>query len=774
MPDRRGYELDVADPLSSVTAMELDRNWEATVADTEGRERSDDGGTRSDTAIWHPIDVPGHWRNHPTLGTSDGPILYRNRFIHPQPDPGDRWWLRFDGVFYQGDVWLDDAYVGDTEGYFFPHTFEVTDALAARTHHELEIEVTCSPQLDPRMKRNITGVFQHWDAADHDANPGGIWRPVHLQRTGPVRIRHLRVICTDADEDAATVAFRAVLDSAAASTVTLRSTVGDVELAEHRRLAAGENQVEWQIHIDEPELWWPYELGDPVLHDVIVEVIPHLDDHEPTDDTATSHSSDTSDATDDTTHSGDARTDDPTDPPARLGPVSHRLTRRIGLRSVRLRGWVLHVNGRRLFLRGANLGPTRMDLGDADPQQLRDDIALARTTNLNLVRVHGHITRPELYDAADETGMLLWQDFPLQWGYARTIRKQATRQAREAVDLLGHHPSLVIWCGHNDPERIGDEPAAAGVGDDGARSRLRHLLDQGLPSWNRTILDRSVKRAIDSADSSRPVIPHSGVLPHPPQLDGTDTHLFHGWYQGEAGDLADLARTVPRMVRFVSRFGAQSVPDSDAFIEPDTWPDLDWERLERHHGLEKAVFDVRVPPAAYPSFDTWRKATQRHQSEVLVRQIEILRRLKYRPTGGFALYLLADAQPAISWSLVDHDRIPKPAHEAVREVCRPVIGVVDALPATMTVGRPMALDTHVVSDRHEPVDNLELHLALRWSGGEHHWRFAGAVDADTCTRIGTVQFEVPDAPGPVELELELIGDGDEPYRRTHHGRITSA
>ena len=39
-------------------------------------------------------------------------------------------WLTFDGLFYQGDVWLDGAYLGDTEGYFAPHTFEVTDALA--------------------------------------------------------------------------------------------------------------------------------------------------------------------------------------------------------------------------------------------------------------------------------------------------------------------------------------------------------------------------------------------------------------------------------------------------------------------------------------------------------------------------------------------------------------------------------------------------------------------------------------------------------------------
>ena len=37
-----------------------------------------------------------------------------------------------------------------------------------------------------------------------------------------------------------------------------------------------------------------------------------------------------------------------------------------------------------------------------------------------------------LVEAADAHGMLLWQDLPLQWGYARGTRKQAVRQAREA------------------------------------------------------------------------------------------------------------------------------------------------------------------------------------------------------------------------------------------------------------------------------------------------------------------------------------------------------
>ena len=708
--------------------MELGGSWQAIVADDDLRRTwLDDDQSPPDPAAeadgWAPITVPGHWRGHEGFTETDGPLLYRTRFGHEAPAPDERWWLRFDGLFYQGDVWLDGGYVGDTEGYFFPHTFEVTDALAARTEHALGVEVTSSPQRDRTAKRAITGAFQHSDDGDPDANPGGIWRPVSLERTGPVRIRHLRVLCRDASETRAQVSFRAVLDATDAGDVTLRSTVGETELVDVRRLAAGENQVEWTIRVDEPALWWPHALGEPVLHDVEVEVTPHPDGAE--------------------------------ELPADV-PVSHRLTRRIGLRQIHLRNWVLHVNGERLFTKGANLGPTRQFLGDASVEELAGDIALAKAANLDLVRLHAHISRPELYDAADEAGMLVWQDFPLHRGYARTIRKQAQRQAREAVDLLAHHPSVAVWCAHNEPLALDVAPEDGG---DLAARRGRFVAAQELPTWNKTVLDRSVKRAIDKADGSRPVIAHSGVLPHPPLLDGTDSHLFFGWHHGDERDLAGFARLVPRQVRFVSEFGAQAVPDTDDFLDPERWPDLDWERLGEAHGLQKAVFDERVPPADHPTLDSWRQATQTHQAELIRHQVETLRRLKYRPTGGFALLGLTDAHPAISMSVLDHERAPKAGYAALRDACRPVIAVADRLPGELVVGATHALDVHVISDLRVPVADIEVTARLSWTDGEQRWRFGGDVEADAVVRVGTLPIEVPDAPGPLTLELILTGDG---------------
>jgi beta-mannosidase len=719
--------------------MLLSRPWWAAVADDDLRrtwlddadELALDAGSR-----WDPVPVPGHWQGAPAFSGADGPLLYRTSFDHPSPVDDERWWLRFEGIFYQGDVWLDGGYVGDTEGYFFPHTFEVTDALAERTEHHLGVEVTCSSPSDRTAKRSITGLFQHGDGLDPDANPGGIWRPVRLERTGSVRIRHLRVLCRDANDVRATVTFRAVLDSAAATEVTVRSVVGGTELLEERRLAAGENQVEWQVGVDQPELWWPHALGAQPMHDVVVEVTPHADG------------------------------DDSSSPDA---PVSHRVTRRIGLRELHLRAWVLHVNGERLYLKGANLGPTAQRLADAMPEQVAADVHLAKAANLDLLRINAHIARPELYEAADEAGMLLWQDFPLQRGYARSIRKQAQRQAREAVDLLGHHPSIAIWCGHDEPLAIDIDPG----GDDLGAVLPKVLAAQELPTWNKTILDRSVKRAIDNADGTRPVIAHSGVLPHPPLLDGTDSHLYFGWYRGDDRDLESLARHLPRLVRFVSEFGAQAVPDTDAFLEPERWPDLDWERLEHTHGLQKAVFDRRVPPGDHPTLDSWRRASQEHQAEVVRRQVEALRRLKYRPTGGFAVFCLADSQPAIGFSLLDHERVPKLAYAALREACRPVISVADRLPAEVVPGRTLALDVHVVSDLRTPLDGVEVRAVLRWNGGEQRWRFAGDLEADSCERVGTLSVEVPDRPGPLTLELTLTGAPDGPVVRTEQTLIVA-
>lgn len=684
--------------------MDLSGTWRAAVADDELRRTGI--GLDHDDDHWEPIDVPGHWRHQSAFADSDGPLLYRTRFELDGRLSDERQFVVLDGIFYQGDVWLDGAYLGDPEGYFAPHAFDITALAALGTEHVLAVEVTCNPQGNKRAKRNVTGVFQDWPHGDPDWNPGGIWRPVRIETTGPVRIDRLRVLCRDANETNAHVRIHARLDSDGPQTVRLRTVVDGTPVAEQEQsLARGLNEVDWNVDIAEPRLWWPWSLGDQALTDIAVEVFVV-----------------------------------PTDARAARDVPSHRRSVRTGLREVALQDWAFSVNGERLFIKGANLAPTRLAIADASAAEVRRDVELAREAGLDLLRVHGHIGRPELYDAADELGVLLWQDFPLQAGYARSIRRQAVQQARDAVDLLGHHPSIAAWCAHNAPVS--------------ATPQVRRVLGQQLPTWNKTVLDRWVKRAFESADETRSTIAHSGVLPHLPQLDGTDSHLWFGWRNGAERDLSGFAAVMPRMVRFVSEFGAQAVPDSAAFASPERWPELDWALLAREHGYDPVGFETHVPPALHATFDSWRAATQRYQAGLLRHHIETLRRLKYRPTGGFCFFALNDPVPAISFSVLDHDRMPKLGFQAVVEACRPVIVVSDRLPATIAPGHGLALDVHVVSDLRHALADATVTATLRWSGdGSHTWSFGGALPADSCVRVGTIQFVVPDAPGDLWLDL---------------------
>lgn len=709
--------------------VDLSGTWRVAIAD-EGNRRSYTSPDFDDQA-WALTSVPGHWRSNPTFRNADGPILHRTAFTTPQPfGPGSgetaedrRTWLVLDGIFYTSDVWLDGTYLGDTEGYFFPHAFEITEALSTSSEHALGLEVACPRPADLTSKRSLTGEFQHSDVLATDANPGGIWRPVRLEQSGPVRILHSRVRCRDIADEAAIIALRVVLDTATAThvdlvtTVTRRDDPDESFTMRHKQpLAAGENRVEWAVTIPEPKLWWPHALGEQPLYDVVIAVFDEK------------------------------------------GALSDERTRPIGLRTIEVRDWIWSINGERLFLKGANQGPIRAALAEAESADFTRDVHLARDAGLDLLRIHAHVSRPELYDAADAAGMLLWQDLPLQWGYSRTVRRQARRQAREAVDLLAHHPSVMVWCGHNLPMALDVEPDA--VSDRRRRRRLiaKGVVAQVFPTWNRTLLDRAIKSVLETEDGTRPVIAHSGMLPHLPQLDGTDSHLYFGWYHGDERDLPGFLARWPRIGRFVSEFGAQAVPESDDFMDPDRWPDLDWSGLSHNHALQKAMFDRYVPPADFTTYADWKAETQRYQARVIRYQIETLRRLKYQPTGGFALYSFADSGPAVSWSVLDHERVGKPGLDALRDACQPVIIVADRPPEHVHPGDQLTLDIHAVSDARLDFHDITVRAELMCGTDQLQvWTWQGDLPADSCIRIGTVTFDVPETDQPMVLDLRLTG-----------------
>ena len=145
--------------------------------------------------------------------------------------------------------------------------------------------------------------------------------------------------------------------------------------------------------------------------------------------------------------------------------------------------------------------------------------------------------------------------------------------------------------------------------------------------------------------------------------------------------------------------------------------------------------------------------------------------MKYRPTGGFCQFSLADGYPGVTWSVLDHERVPKAGYHALAAACAPVIITADRPEESYPPGAPLALDVHVVSDLRAPIEGARATARLVWAGGEHTWAWEGGIPADTCLRVGTIQALAPDEPGPFSVELALDGP-DLKVLNTYESRVS--
>ena len=669
-----------------------------------------------DDSCWHSMSVPGHWRQEPAFAGSDGPVLYRRSFEAAPLSAGERAWLVMEGVFYQSDVWLDGSYLGDTEGYFFPHEFEVTSLIGARREHLAAIEVSSPSGRD--AGRALLGSWADPACVDPAYNPGGIWAPVRLATTGPVHIASLRLACTEATKRRAVLQLSAVFDSAlrgSAEVVCEARLVtgngpsgarGAVAASTTKRLPliAGHNRASWRLEILSPELWWPAGLGGQRLYEVAVEV------------------------------------------EAGGGPSDARVLR-TGLRQVRMGQMSWQVNGERVPLRGADLVPTRRDPAGATQPEMAREVGLALEAGLNLLRVHDHVARTELYDAADGAGLLLWQDLPSSWASRRVARRQAVRQAHKAVGLLGHHPSVVAWS-------AGPEHLSRGQqGIELALGRLPRALAGAPGAW---LAAAAVRRAFERADKSRPALVHPGTAGFSRLVSKP----------ANAAGLLRMASLWPSAARFVALRAATAVPEEASFMTPGRWPELDWERLEGHFGMDRAELLGRFPPASFASFEAWREATQRAQAQLVRSCVEALRRLRSHPAGGFCVHRLNDTQPAVSCSLLGHDRRPKAAWLALAGACSPLLAVASWPAPAYPAGARAAFDLHVVNDLGEDQEELVFEARATWPGGGRVSRFAGRVPKASCRFVGRFTVTLPSR---AELDGKGAGGGGERGDRSSGG-----
>ncbi|MDM8085044.1 glycoside hydrolase family 2 protein [Cellulomonas cellasea] len=565
---------------------------------------------------------------------------------------GERVDLVFEGLDTVAEVRLDDVHVGRAANQHRSYRFDVRWAAdgAARTlavdlRSALEHAEALRDRLGARpaaydhpfnMVRKMACSFG-WDWGP-DLQTAGIWKPVRVERWRTARLAQIRPLVTVDNDGTGQVAVhveveRSGLAGSQDAALVLRARIGDVEA--EAALAPGQDSATVSVAVPHAPLWWPVGHGAQPLLDLDV-----------------------------TLEDAASPTADPLD--------SWR--RRIGFRTVELdtqpdefgSSFTLRVNGRPIFVKGANWIPDDHLLTRITRAQVVRRVDQALGANLNLLRVWGGgvYESEDFYDVCDERGVLVWQDFLLAcaaYPEEDPLWDEFEAEARENVARLTPHASLVLWNGGNEN--------LWGFEDWGWKDRLSGA------TWGRRYATELFPAIVAELDPTRPYMdgsPYSpATAPEGTHPNDPDHGTHHEWDVWNRVDYSAYRHHVPR---FCSEFGFQGPPAwatlERAVRNPDGSPlaktdpvFLLHQKADDGNGkLDRGLAPHLGVPA---EFADWHWATQLNQARAVTHAIDHYRAWWPRTTGAI-VWQINDCWPVTSWAAVDGDERPKPLWYALR------------------------------------------------------------------------------------------------------------
>ncbi len=478
-------------------------------------------------------------------------------------------------------------------------------------------------------------------------------------------------------------------------------------------LAGGRTRVSAVLTVRDPELWWPAGYGNQPLYPVVV-TTPH-----------------------------------------------DRVEQHLGFRELRVetapddrgRPLTFVVNDVPIYAKGANWIPADALPGRITPSRVRALLEDARAANMNMIRVWGggQYEIPAFYDACDELGILVWQDFmfscslyPATEWFLNSVRGEVEHQ----VLRLKSHPSLALWCGNN--ENVG----ALTWFEVSRRLRDRYLID--YDRLNEGVVGRTV-RALDPTRTYWPSSPAAGPGDFSDNWhDDTkgDMHFWDVWHEGKPFEA--YQEITPR---FCSEFGFQSFPSVETMRLFASENDLNptspvMEHHQRHPRGNTVILATIARYFRYPSsFEDFIYLSQVQHALAMQTAVDYWR--AHRPLSMGVLYWqLNDVWPVASWSSIEYGGRWKPLHYVARRMYAPInIVVVPTAEGCAVVG---------VNDTREDVAGQVTVDAVRFSGRLDAVGSPGTVTlpAGSATTLSTVTRENLDriaGDGVLRATLHLEG-----------------
>ncbi len=473
------FALPAFGQMEAPGKLELSENWKLAAAkDVKA------GGTaisQSDyrDQAWHPI----HRMPATVLEILQEDGVYPNLYVGmnmlenvPQDLYKQDWWYRtvftapagystytleFPGINYRAEIWVNGQKIADNKqvvGMYAAHEFNVTRWISPGGPNALAVKVTPEQLIQDVDGVELADSWFDWinwkylgfkgkytrehmfDASFVPDRNAGIWKPVYLKTTGEVALENPAVNSElSLPHATARLTVYANLHNFAAQPVTgtlkgtiLRQGKPTIEFEQSLSLSPGEiREVAFasekypSLVVSNPDLWWPYTMGNPALYDLHLEFVKEQ-------------------------------------------KVSDRSHIRFGIRSITQHrdqdeqfpdkgkggNFYLQVNGRDFRVRGGDYTPDL--LYRYDPERESQILRYVKDLGINMLRWESKISSEHIVELADEQGIPLmfgwmccnqWEKWD-QW--SGEDHRVASQSLRSQVLMLRPHASVFIWANGSD------------------------------------------------------------------------------------------------------------------------------------------------------------------------------------------------------------------------------------------------------------------------------------------------------------------------------------
>ncbi|ASU33735.1 glycoside hydrolase family 2 protein [Mucilaginibacter xinganensis] len=384
-------------------------------------------------------------------------------FTQPAPTGNNQVYLNLRGVNYSCEVFLNGKKVNKQThfGMFLRQSYNISALLNKNGANRLAVLVYPPDPVgnpnggqggDGRIAKNVGLQYTagwDWIQPMRDRNTG-IWDKVTIETTGAVRITDPHVVTivpgirqVEGKQQPAVIKSSATLVNATGKIVSgvLQFIIDGQRMVKNIAIKPN-SSLEVNLNdlvLKDPKLWWPNGYGTPHLYKSSIQFFT-------------------------------------------ANKLSDKADINVGVREIQT-SWntqthsrQVEVNGQKIFIKGGNwiISDAMLRFTDA---RYNAEVRFHRDMNLNLIRVWGGalVERPEFYNACDEYGMLVFQDFwvsgdangrwldPMKKDDQWTRRKYPDdhklylQSLADQIKLVRNHPSLAIWCGGNEitpPEDI--------------------------------------------------------------------------------------------------------------------------------------------------------------------------------------------------------------------------------------------------------------------------------------------------------------------------------